>query len=311
MSECKRFEPELLAYVSGNLGDSDVGPLLGHCRDCEACRRLLELHRDLSDMAAETPELDAGAADALQSSVISAIARREQRTIAASGAGLLPSPFPRGVAAVAASVLLVAVGLFAGRALFDTRDGNGQRLIHAISADAAANIELADVEDSRFTYSNVSFRKLEGGLVALDFDVATHVQLVEPAQSEMVREVLVHSLLNPSTTGARLKAISYAAGAMEPKVQQALIFAMRRDENLAVRLKALTLLSDRLSDPRVETAVLDTLRDDDSVQMRLLALEHLAAESVDRERIRALIGEPSRPGDEALLVRLGEFDRRL
>jgi hypothetical protein len=98
---------------------------------------------------------------------------------------------------------------------------------------------------------------------------------------------------------------------MEPKLKEALFFAMRRDESLAVRLEALTILADRLGDPEVESAVLATLRDDDSVQMRLLALDSLAAHSVDRGRIREVIQEKVRPGNEALMVRLAEHEKRI
>jgi hypothetical protein len=214
----------------------------------------------------------------------------------------------------AAAVLLFVAGLWTGRVLSGHgAAGDGgvtSRLVAAIGADAASNRELADVENSRFTYSGVSFRRLDGARVALDFDVTTHVRLVEPVESALVREVLVHALLNPSTTGARLRAMSYAAGAMEPKVREALIFAMHRDESLAVRLKALAILSDLLGEPEVQSAVLATLRDDESVPMRLLALDYLAAHRVDRARIREVI-EQGRPGDEALLVRLASHEERL
>jgi hypothetical protein len=290
------------------LNDRQLGPLLAHCRDCEGCRRLLELHRDLTDLASRASVPDEGDFDALRRRVLGQVAGRR-------GAFPVGSAL-RAAVALAASVLLFVAGLAAGRGLpgriVDT--GNGgvmQRLVSAIGAEAASNRELADVEDSRFTYSNVSFRRVEGDSVALDFDVTTHVQLVEPVQSEMVREALVHSLLNSSSTGARLKAISFAARAMEPKVREALVFAMRRDENLAVRLKALTILSDHLDEAEVESAVLATLRDDEAVQMRLTALEYLAAHSVDRDRIREAIDQGERPGDEALKVQLARHDNRL
>ena len=141
--------------------------------------------------------------------------------------------------------------------------------------------------------------------------LTTHVQLVESAQSDIAREVLVHALLDPSSIGSRLKAMTYAADAAEPKVVQALILALRHDDNLAVRLEALALLTDHLDAPEVESAVLATLRDDESVQMRLLALDSLAGHSVDRERIRQVIETVERPDDAALLVRLTEYDKRL
>jgi hypothetical protein len=319
VNDCERFESTLQEYVAGKLAETELGPLIAHCRNCKDCRQLLELHRDLVDLASRVPEPDPAEFDALQARVLGQVARpeRSEESRQRSTPWYIPAgSLLRAAAALAAAVLLFVVGVYAGRSLPGRTLSNGtggisNRLVNAIHADAAANLELADVEDSRFTYSNVSFRPLDGGQVALDFDVTTHVQLVEEARSEVVREVLVHSLLNPSTTGARLKAMSYAAHAMEPKVRDALIFAMRRDESLAVRLQALTVLSDHVGEPEVEAAVLATLRDDDSVQVRLLALDYLAPRSVDRERIRAVIEQKQRPGDEALMVRLAEYERRL
>jgi len=331
VSECERFEPTIQAYIAGDLHDTELGPLLAHCRDCKGCRHLLELHRDLVGLASRAPEPKGAVFDALHARVLGEVDRQERTSpsdrvefpVRAIPWYVPAGNFPRAAAALAAALLLFVVGLSTGRVLSErggtpanggVTNGNGgvtNRLIKAINADAISNLELADVEDSRFTYSNVSFRRLDGSRVGLDFDVTTHVQLVEPVQSEIVREILVHSLLNPSTVGARLKAMSYAAGAIEPKVQEALIFAMRRDESLAVRMKALTILSDQLVEPEVETAVLRTLRDDESVQMRLLALDYLAAERVDGDRIRETLERSDRPGDEALMVRFAEYENQL
>jgi hypothetical protein len=331
VSDCERLEPTIEAYVAGDLDDTELGPLLAHCRTCQDCRQLLELHRDLTGLASRAPEPDEADFAALHARVLGEVDRqgrapsndRVQAPARAIPWYLASGSFAKAAAALAAAVLLFVTGLSTGRSLSEpdvvpvhrgATNGNGgvtNRLIQAINTDASSNRELADVEDSRFTYSNVSFRRLDGERVGLDFDVTTHVRLVEQAQSEIVREILVHSLLNPSTTGVRLKAMSYAAGAMEPKVRQALIFAMRHDENLAVRMKALTILSDQLVEPEVETAVLGTLRDDESVQMRLLALDHLAAERVDGERIRETIEKSRRPGDEALMVRLADYENQL
>ena len=55
-----------------------------------------------------------------------------------------------------------------------------------INAEAVANRNLSDVEDSPYTYSNVSFRRLNGDQVALGFDVTRHMEVVEPAGSDLV-----------------------------------------------------------------------------------------------------------------------------
>src|SRR5262249_47934263 len=148
-------------------------------------------------------------------------------------------------------------------------------------AEAAANRGLADVEDSPFTYSNVSYRRLAGDRVALDFDVTTHLATVESTRSPLVREALAQSLLNPASVGERLKAISFAASGREPKVEEAVLVAFRRDESVAVRLAALTVLVGRLDDDDVRSALIVALHDDPSVQVRLAALESLASHRVD------------------------------
>lgn len=313
MSDCERFEPAFEGYVAGALDESAIAPLLAHARVCKDCRQVLELHRDLAGLASRAPEPEPEDLASLRAGVLG--------RLAATPGAIAPHPrtvrLPRVAAALAASVLLFVAGLFAGRAAWSRTGANGEaalssRLIGAIRADAASNRDLTDVEDSPFTYSNVSFRSADGDRVALEFDVTRHVQVVEPARSELVRDVLAQSLLNPSNPGASLRAMALAAkGELEPKLEEALLFALRRDPSLAVRLEALTIVAGRIHDPQVQAAVLATLRDDDSVQLRLLALDALAAGSFDRGRIRETIREHGRPGDEALLVRLAEHEKRL
>ena len=84
-----------------------------------------------------------------------------------------------------------------------------------------------------YGWSGEAVKLINRELEAMKFDI------VEPVQSDLVKEVLVHSLMNPTQTGSRLRAVSFASDMTEPKVTEALIFAMRNDENLAVRLRAI------------------------------------------------------------------------
>jgi len=314
VSDCERFEPTLAAYVGGEIDETGLGPLLSHCRSCEACRRMLELHRDLSDLGARAGEPDERDFAAMRARVLGEAGTRS------TGAGrrawwMRPAHLPlRFAALTAAAGLLFVLGIATDRLLTDRTasvpgNGNGttQRLLTAMSADAASNRTLVDVEDSRFTYSNVTFRRLEEGRVSLDFDVMTHVRLVEPERSELLQDVLVQALLNPTNTGTRLKAISYAAEAMEPKIKEAMIFAVRRDESLAVRLKALEILGAEPPDAEIESALLETLREDPSVQMRLQALDLLTGRQVDPGLLRRVVEEKPSEDDAALLVRLADY----
>jgi hypothetical protein len=292
VNECTRFEALLEAEIAGEIAAAEAAALRAHCAACESCRSLLALHEELARLGADVDEPTEAELDAVTAGVLPQSSRR-------SGA------LRRG-AAIAAGLVLFLAGLVSGRALTGG-DEPERGLVATLSAEAASNDALSDVENSRFTYSNVSLRDAGPDRVDLSFDVTTHVQLVEPLQSVLVREVLAQALLDRSSTGARLQAMSYAAGSLEPKVREALILSLESDPSLAVRLKALELLSRHLDQADVEAAVIATLRDDGAVQVRLEALEVLAAHRVDHGRIRDVIEEGGRPGNEALLVRLAKL----
>ena len=308
MSDCDRFEETIRAHVAGEPVADDGGALARHAEQCADCRALLSLHGTLIDLGTRQEQPAPARLAAMRSAVLREIAR--PRSPARERSPWLAAFALRPLTAAAAAVLLFLTGFAAARIRFDGTASPGQLLLREITAEAATNRSLVDVEDSPFIYSDVTFRRLEDGRVALDFDVTRHVSVVEPPGSELVQDVLAQSLLSPSHTGSRLKAISLAAGAMAPKVRDALIFALHRDDNLAVRLKALAILSGQPgADPAIEAAVLATLRQDESVQMRLLALDYLAAQRFDRGAIRRAIEETDDPGAAALMVRLGQYEK--
>ena len=296
MSDCARFEPMIERYLAADLDPRGVSELFAHAAGCDRCGGLLALHGDLTRSAANAPEPGDADLDLVQERVVRGIARRRIYR-------------PWRMAAMAAGVMLpFAFGLILGRALPGA--GRPSRLIDALHAEAASNRGLTDVEDSPFNYSNVSYHRLDGDRVALDFDVTTHLATVESSRSPLVREVLAQSLLNPSSVGERLKAMSFAASEVEPKLEKAVLFALRHDESVAVRLSALTVLVGRLDDEDVRSAMMGVLRDDPSVQVRLAALESLASHRVDPHRIRDAIRERPESGNEALMVRLAELERQ-
>jgi len=292
VSDCARYESLIERYLASDLDPKGMSDLLAHAAGCEGCRRLLAVHGELERAGSAVPEPDEADLERRQVRVLAGIQRRRALR-------------PLRAAAIAAGLILpFGVGVLFGRAL-----PQKTRWMDALHAEASANRGLSDVEDSPFNYSNVSYRRLGGDRVALDFDVTTHLTTVESKDSPLVREVLVQSLLNPATVGERLKAMSFAAGGLDPKLEKAVLFALRNDESLAVRLAALTILVGRLDDEEVRSALIASLRDDPSVQVRLAALESLASHRVDPKRIREAIRERPEPGNEALVVRLAELEK--
>ena len=313
MSECDRFEETIRAHVTGEPVADDGGALARHAEQCENCRALLSLHGTLADLGARQAEPRPEDLAAMRSAVLREIARPQARIASRPAGSPWLAPFAlRPLTAAAAAVLLFVTGFGAARIRFERPASPGQTLLREIAAEAARNRSLVDVENSSFLYSDVTFRPLDDGRVALDFDVTRHVSVVEPAESELVRDVLAQSLLNASHTGSRLRAISLASRSMAPKVRDALIFALHHDENLAVRRKALSILAEQPgADPAIEAAVLETLRGDESVQLRLEALDCLATQPrVDRQVIRRTIEETGDAAGAALMVRLEQYEKQ-
>ena len=327
MNECACFAEVIRAHVAGESVPDDGGALARHAEHCTECRALLALHGTLADLGADLEEPEPARFAAMRAAVVRQISPAAQagRVVPLQprrrAFGWPASPVVRALAAAAAVVLVFLTGYAAAWVARGARgerttvpSANGEPLLSEITAEAASNRSLNDVEDSPFIYSDVTFRALDDGRVALEFDVTRHVSTVEAAGSPLVQDVLAQSLLNPTHTGSRLKAISLAsAGAMAPKVRDALIFALHHDDNLAVRLKALGILSQQGSaDAAIEAAVLETLQGDPSVQMRLSALDYLAEQRLDPAAIRRAIEQTDTndPAGAALMVRLDEYENK-
>jgi len=304
-NDCERFQQIIEAIVAGTPTSGGADNLARHCRTCPDCVQALEAHQNLSEIGRRfraTADEDLGE---LRSRVLTQIARPPR----SGWLEMLSTSFRMQPAMAAVfAVVIFFTGVAAAWIQVGGDVGIEQRLMTEITAEAASNRSLIDVEDSRYTYSNVNFRRLDDRRVSMDFDVTTHVSVVEPAESELVKEVLVHSLLNPSNTGSRLKAITYASDVMDPKVRDSVIFALHHDENLAVRLKALSLLAGQPADAVVESAVTTTLLEDESVQMRLEALDYLATHTSNPDSIRQAIEQTDDAVNAALMVRLADYD---
>ncbi|HSR66872.1 MAG TPA: hypothetical protein VLU25_02930 [Acidobacteriota bacterium] len=319
MNSCDSFQPLFESLLSGEALSSPAREALGrHAEECRECRQLLELHRELAQGKEELPGLTQSDFAAMRRRVLQgASARRAQRSELspqqqpADGSGRPGALKLPPLWSAAAAVLLLVTGALLGRLTvsaqpFELAPGGGYgSLIREISAEAESNDDFSDVEESQFVFSDVSFRPLPRQRLALSFNVTRHVEVEEPVDSPLVKEVLAQSLMarGPDALGSRLKAVSLASQAMDPKVREALTFAMHRDESLAVRQKALSILAGLPMDPQVEDALLATLRDDPSVQMRLMALEVLGQHQVGSDALRQAIEEIEQRGDRAVLLK--------
>ncbi len=82
---------------------------------------------------------------------------------------------------------------------------------------------------------------------------------------------------------------------------------MLNDTSLAVRLRALSILSSHEPDAEIQEAFMAVLRGEEAVQMRMLAMDHLAASEVGFERLDRVLEDLGRQEDRAVLVRAAGY----
>ena len=300
MDECTPFFSRMLDLRNRRLGDEEQEALFAHLAHCGSCRELLEFHEDLTDAGDEFAEPTDDALAAVRRRVIDTIsgeAIQHRREVVC-----FRQPFWRRqrFLAAAASVLVLLTGFAIGRGVGRGTVPGTDVFIAALESSAAHNIRLQDVEDSPTLISNVAVRPLGGGRVALAFDVAQHLEIQRDENDPLVNEVLVHAMLDQSSLGSRLKAVSMASMASNGKVKEALLFAMVNDPDLPVRLRALEALTGAPFGETIEEGLFRVLQHDDSMQMRLLAVELLAQREASRQRLLEGMGSDEVPFDPAL-----------
>jgi hypothetical protein len=284
MDDCTPFFNQMADLRSHRLGDREQVELFAHLAQCASCRDLLDFHDDLSDAAGDLAGPSEQALAAMRGRVIAEISGDTTRDRAKVVSLHHPFWWRPQLLAAAASVLILLAGIALGRTI-DRRSVSESELLASLEARAMQNTRLQDVEDSPTLISNVAVRPLDNGRIALAFDVARHLEVQRDESDPLVNEILVHAMLDQSSLGSRLKAVSLASTAANGKVQEALIFAMVNDPDLPVRLRALEMLTQAPFGAAVEEGLFQVLQNDDSAQMRLLAVERLAERETSHQRL--------------------------
>jgi len=319
MSRCDDYEPLIERMLAEEIGNAERDRLLAHTEGCTGCREFVDLHYRLQD-----PELGVDLPDEAEfASVRRAVMHRVRaespsRTSAGTRVfgwfqALVQQPVYL-AAAAAIWLLTLSVVFVAGQRSggLDDTFARGPVVVdqwmQQIRDEARSNRRLVDVENSPYVYSNVAMQDMADDTISLSFDVTRHMEVAKPRHDPLVKEVLAQSLINPTPLGTRLEMISYASKMTDPKIEQALIFSMLNDPVLAVRSRALSILSTYEASEGIRDAFTVVLSGDESVQMRMLAMDYLAATEVGRAQMEDVLQELPRE-DQALWIKAERFTR--
>jgi hypothetical protein len=306
MDDCTRFFNQIADLRLRQLEDEDQTELFAHLATCRDCRDLMQFHEDLAMAGGEFGEVDGEALAGVRGRVLDEI--RSTEGAVAKPAALWAVGRPRLLAAAAVAVMAIG-GFAAGRMVAGINPTGSDLLVATLEDGAQDHRRLRDVEDSPNIISNVAVRSVGEGRVAMSFDVARHLEIERPVNDPLVNEVLVHAILDQSSMGSRLKAVSMAARAGNGKVEEALVFSMLDDPDLPVRMRALEILAERPISEGIQQGLMRVLRHDESMQMRLLATEVLANGGAGGQRVLDDFLETEEAVEPAIAERLASYSR--
>jgi len=314
MSDCVEFEGLIDREHAGEaLTSAERERLAAHLESCRSCDELFDLVGTLR-VADDGDEPADEELASMRARVRTALARPVVVPFRRRTSGWLPA-----AAAAAAALAGMALGWTLG-SHEPPRPAGGAvagfegdapfaapRLTGELRRAAVRHASFEQTSDSPFFYRNVRVSPAAAGRVRLGFDVSRHLDLELAQDDPLLAEVLVQAMVEPDSIGTRLAAIDAAPPALDPKVRRALIVAMRRDANLAVRLRAQERLAAVAGDEAITGAMLEVLADEESVEMRFAAIDYLAGNRIAPEQLEQAIRAGDRAGDRALLVHARDY----
>jgi hypothetical protein len=314
MEECREFETLIDRKWAGEATPAERERLAAHLEVCAACAEL----SDVLDGVAAEPELEAPSEEEL-----AALRRRVLANLRAVPAASPRAGAPASARRLAWAAALAGVAFLAG--WMAARGGRTSAVPVALvaggdaapsSAALASQIRAAalehgrfeDVENSPYVFSGVRVERVSAGRVHLSFDVARHLDLELDRRDPLLAEVLVQAVTGPSTVGSRIAAIDVARSLPDERLERALVVAVRHDDNLGVRFRALESLASAAREPEVESALLEVLAHDPDVSMRLAAVDALTRARVAPERLeRALASGGNSDSETAVRSRAASY----
>ena len=276
--------------ISGGISEDDYQELKNLVKDFPEYQDIINTHTILTKAESPFEEPVSEQFTAMRQSVLRSIRNLEMNTRSdwlSNFSDWIRIFFTRPEMAVAALTLLL--GFFLGRIAPVDQESISTGLMQQISFLAKENDNFSDSKNSPYRYSNIEIMEVNGGEVALSFDVSTHLEMVRDKKDPLVREVIAQSLLNPTNLGTELKTISYTENMLDTKIKEALIFSMHKAPILAVRQNAMRNLTKYEQEDDIKKAFLKVLKDEESVKMRLMALDYFNEYKINPDELKPLI----------------------
>ena len=181
------------------------------------------------------------------------------------------------------SITMAVIGLFTGYLLFTPK---------SIEKEMAMNSRSIDLDDFNKKGIDVSNIKIENpfavdGDIQISFDAVRPITYRGKANDQTVLRLLAAALIGSENAGDRIRTINAIKAQEEKrivvdvKIKEALITALKTDDNPAVRRESLSLLVKYPFDNEIRDAILFVLSQDQNSGLRVAAINALSNLKLD------------------------------
>ncbi len=310
MDKCKKYHDLIIKLIALGLNEKEHVILNEHISTCNDCANYLFLHKNIEQSQKDIPMPSSDEFRIMRQNTLRQI-RLSDSSKLTSLINQIKSLFVKVEFAYSIAILFLIFGLYS---LFYPYINQGKipsDLIEQIDYTAQQNHSLSDIENSPYTYSNIEIKEMDDQRIHLGFNVSTYIELTREKNDPLVKEILAQSIINSRQTGAKLSTISYAEEIIDPKLKEILLYVIQNDSDLAVRLKALNILTRYANDDQIQNAFLSVLKKEESVQMRLMVLDYLTANKIDTSLMVRELSTATTRINQPILVKAQEYIENL
>jgi hypothetical protein len=278
MSDCKKYDRLLPLMLYGELDEEQKSLVQDHLRECQRCAAEMEELTAVLRLTDRAPLYEPSDALLARSRVKLHVRLREMERRRRPGDWLASArvwfgSYQLQMTRFATALAFVIVGVVAGRYLWPVeKPGNeGQPSIDLLGEQAML-YPPADAEIASIRFAP------ETGLVEVRYVTRMPVTLRGRPEDAPIRQVLARALRqrDPSLRLRAARALS-APSPPNEEVIDALLYALRTDSTLGVRLKLVQALKQISATPRVRDALIWTLLHDESEVVRMEAIDALTS----------------------------------
>ncbi len=176
-------------------------------------------------------------------------------------------------------IATIAVGIFIGYLIF--APGSGKGLPN--NADPLNKAGILSSPDVNFSNIKLPDTIPSEGEIEISFEAVKPVNFKGNLNDPLVKRLLASVLTSETNPGIRLRTANAIAAQPEnsqlqqdPKIKQALISALKKDPNDAVRREALIALSKYTPDADIRNSILYVLAHDNNAGLRVAAINALS-----------------------------------